>query len=178
VALALAALVLSSASASAGPANTVTLNPIRYGLLHFQVEYERVLTENFSLFVSPIAFHHPTWYPFNKIANTTAEGIGVDLGGRFIFLGEAPTGVYIGPFLSAYYGVEHRDGLTFEGFVFSPGAQAGYQIVLWDWLALGAGVGGSYGLSTTAPPAGSPPGAGLPHSGFWLNFRSNIGIAF
>lgn len=25
---------------------------------------------------------------------------------------------------------------------------------------------------------GSPHGSGLPHSGMWVNFRSNIGVAF
>ncbi len=168
----------SSSEESSSPLNTVTTNPLRYALLHFQIEYERVVHENVTIFVAPIVFHHATWYPFNKIENTTAEGVGVDVGARFVFFGEAPTGAYVGPLLSAYYGIEHRDGQTFEGFVISPGAQVGYQIVLFDWLTLAAGAGGSYGISTTVPPEGSPKGAGLPHDGFWANFRTNVGVAF
>lgn len=176
--MSLAAHARAQAPAVAAPQNTVTLNPVRYGLLHFQIEYERVLNDDVTLFLSPIAFHHATWYPFNKIAGTTGEGLGLDIGARWYFFGDAPSGFHAGPLLSAYYAVEHRDGVDLAGLVFSPGAQVGYQAVLWDWLVLGAGAGGSYGFGTSAPPAGSPTGAGLPHSGFWVNFRSNVGVAF
>jgi hypothetical protein len=160
------------------PNNTVTLNPVRYALLHAQVEYERTTTNHTTLFVQPIAFHHATWYPFNHIENTTAEGIGADVGMRYFFFGWAPEGFYAGPMLSAYYAAEHRKGETLHGFVLSPGVQGGYDAIFFDWLVLGAGIGASYGFGMTSPPPGAPEGAGLPHSGLWVNFRSNVGIAF
>src|SRR4051812_30049098 len=65
------------------PLNTVTTNPARFGILHFQVEYERVVANRWSVFVSPIAFYHATWYPFAHEHGTTAWGGGVDLGTRW-----------------------------------------------------------------------------------------------
>ena len=63
------AAVLTSAAAARGEQtarNTLTANPIRFALLHFQIDYERAIGSRVSLFVAPIAFHHATWYPFAR----------------------------------------------------------------------------------------------------------------
>jgi hypothetical protein len=172
------ALVLMGSSAHAGPANTVTANPVRYALLHFQIDYEHVIAPAWSCFGQPIYFHHAPWYPFVKAPGFTADGYGLDFGCRYFVSPSAPTGLFVGPFLSAYRGSVTDQGMTsLEGFVFSPGVQAGYT-KLFGRLALSAGVGGSYGFPTERAPDGSPRAAELPHSGFWVNFRANVGVAF
>ena len=175
--LALPARAQSIAS-DARPTTTVTTNPVRIGLLHLQLEVDHAIDPAVSVFVAPIVFHHATWYPFNKLDGATATGGGVDFGARFVVLGEAPEGLYLGPLVSAYYGVEEHEGATLDGAVVSLGAQAGGNLILWNWLALGAGIGASYGFPTARAPASAPEGAGLPHAGLWVNFRTNVGVAF
>jgi len=186
--IALSAVLLFSFTASsadaetaATPVNLITLNPVRYGLEHYQLEYERVTSPRLSLFVSPILFHHSTsygWGFFNHAPDATADGFGLDFGGRYFFSGSAPEGLFVGPFLSAYRGSLTRVGTTISGYVFSPGFQAGYTWLFRGWLVLSAGGGLGYGLATASAPPGSPHGSGLPHSGMWVNFRTNIGVAF
>ena len=91
--------------------NAVTTNPIRYGILHFQVEYERTVSQRWSLFLSPIAFHHALWYPPVSSDDATATGYGIDFGARWFLTGRAPTGVFAGPFLSAYRGAVTTSGV-------------------------------------------------------------------
>ena len=174
------AMTVTARRAYSEPAkqNAVTLNPIRYGLLHFQVEYERRATDKLDWFVSPIVFHHATWYPFAHVDNTTADGFGLDFGMRYFVTGAALEGAFVGPFLSAYHGSEHRAGMTHSGYIFSPGAHAGYSAVVHRWLMLSASAGASYGFPTLEAEPGSPHGAGLPHAKFWINFRTNVGFAF
>jgi Protein of unknown function (DUF3575) len=173
-ALALAPL----ASAETPWRNTVTTNPARYALLHFQLEYERAFGERWSAFASPIAFHHAHWYPFAPSPDHTANGIGLDFGGRYFFLGSAPEGAFIGPFLSAYLAeVLHGETRTLSGYVFSPGLQGGYTLLVGRWV-LSGGLGLSYGLATAEAPAGSSRAEQLPHYGLWINFRLNVGLAF
>jgi Protein of unknown function (DUF3575) len=158
--------------------NTVTANPVRFALLHFQVDYERAVAGRLSLFVSPIVFHHATWYPFARAPHMTANGFGLDFGARWFLTGSAPAGAFVGPFLSAYRGeVLHDDDTVLEGYVYSPGIQAGYTMLLGHW-ALSGGGGGSYGFATEEAPDGSEKAEQLPHRGFWLNFRLNAGVAF
>src|SRR5688572_9925991 len=97
---------------SAPPArrNTVSANPVRFALLHFQVDLERAVSGRWSLFVSPISFHHATWYPFSRAPHMTANGYGLDLGARYFFAATAPAGFFVGPFLSAYRGTVLRSG--------------------------------------------------------------------
>ncbi len=157
--------------------NTITTNPVRYAILHFQVEYERVVADRWSLFAAPIGFYHDTWYPFAQAPEMTARGFGLDLGGRYFF-GPAPAGLFIGPYLSAYRGEVFRaDVKTLDGYIFSAGVQGGYTLLLGRWV-LSAGLGLSYGFPTEEPPEGSAKAEGLPHAGAWTSFRMNAGLAF
>jgi hypothetical protein len=180
LALGLASITLTSAARADEPStwsNTVSTNPVRYGILHFQIEYERVFGEAWSGFVAPIFFHHATWYPFAHAEGITANGYGLDFGARYYFA-RAPSGPYVGPLVSAYRGHVMRDDRpTLEGYVFSPGVQGGYAWLL-GRLLLAVGGGLSYGIATERAPDGSPRAADLPHRGVWLNFRANIGVAF
>ena len=160
------------------PQNTLTTNPARFGILHFQVEYERVVANRWSAFVAPIGFFHATWYPFAHAHGVTAWGGGVDVGTRWYVFGESLDGVYFGPLFSLYRGeVSYEGDPTLTGYVFSAGAQAGYSRLLGRWV-LAAGLGGSYGFASKEAPEGSPRAAQLPHWGPWVNFRLNAGIAF
>jgi hypothetical protein len=177
-AIALALAFAAPAAAEETARNTVTANPVRFALLHFQVDVERAIAPRVSLFVSPIVFHHATWYPFAKAPHMTANGFGLDAGARYFITGAAPAGAFVGPFLSAYRGeVLHSGETTLEGYVFSPGVQAGYTMLIGRWVLSGGG-GGSYGLATEEAPDGSAKAEQLPHRGFWLNFRLNAGVAF
>lgn len=158
--------------------NAITTNPARFFILHFQLEYERVLNDRWSTFIAPIVFHHAHWYPFAMSDDTTADGQGADFGVRYFFSGHAPTGFYAGPYLSAYHGDVTTAGVkTLDGYVFSVGAQGGYTYHLGPWVLSGA-IGPSYGFATKNAPKGSPKYAQLPHRAFWANFRLNAGIAF
>jgi hypothetical protein len=154
------------------------VNPARFAILHFQIDYERVVRRDLTCFVQPIYFHHAEWYPFAHAPGYTADGYGIDLGCRYFFAGAAPTGLFLGPFLSAYAGeVMETQTTSLEGYVFSPGAQVGYTHLL-GRLVLSGGVGLSYGISTAHAPDGSPRAAHLPHNGLWVNFRANVGFGF
>lgn len=159
------------------PRNTITTNPARFGILHFQVEYERVVAEHWTAFAAPIGFYHATWYPFAHEHGVTAWGFGIDVGTRYMFRGELG-GVYIGPILSLYRGeVSHENVPMLEGYVLSPGIQGGYTKLFGRWV-FSAGLGGSYGFASKEAPDGSPRAAQLPHWGPWVNFRLNVGVAF
>ena len=178
MALALVLSLAGRAGAEELARNTVTANPVRFALLHFQIDYERVIAARVSLFASPIIFHHATWYPFARAPRMTANGFGLDFGGRYFLTGAAPAGAFVGPFLSAYRGEVLRDDeTTLEGYVFSPGLQGGYTILLGRWTLSGGG-GPSYGFATEEAPDGSEKAEQLPHRGLWLNFRLNAGVAF
>jgi hypothetical protein len=188
-AAAMAAALISGRAAHAGPPegatsppqeirrNVISTNPVRYAILHFQLEYERVVADRFTLFVAPIYFHHATWYPFAPSHDRTADGFGVDFGARYVF-GEAPRGAFVGPILSAYRTrVQRSNAETLSGYVLSPGVQGGYTWLV-DWLLLSAGVGLSYGFATERATDGTSKAAELPHRGLWVNFRANVGFAF
>lgn len=150
---------------------------MRYAILHFQVEYERIVADRWSLFIAPIFFHHATWYPFAPSDDMTANGGGLDLGFRYTF-GNAPAGLFVGPLLSGYRTEVRRAGVkTLDGYVFSGGVQAGYTWLI-DRLLLSAGVGLSYGVPTEQGPDGGAKAAHLPHKGLWVNFRANAGVTF
>jgi hypothetical protein len=158
--------------------NTVTTNPARFGILHFQVEYERVVANRWSAFVAPIGFFHATWYPFAHAHGVTAWGAGVDVGTRWYLFGASLDGAYVGPLFSLYRGeVSYEGNPTLSGYVFSTGAQGGYSWLLDRWV-LAAGLGLSYGFASKEAPDDSPRAAQLPHWGPWVNFRLNAGIAF
>jgi hypothetical protein len=162
----------------ARPHNAITTNPARFGILHFQIEYERVVADQWSVFGGPIGFFHAEWYPFAHADGVTAWGGGVDAGARWYFLGEALDGAYVGPLLSLYRGeVSHDDDTMLTGYVFSPGAQGGYSWLIDRWV-LAAGLGLSYGFASEEAPDGSSKAEQLPHWGPWINFRLNAGIAF
>jgi hypothetical protein len=157
--------------------NVLSTNPVRYGILHFQIEYERIVGDRWGVFVAPIYFHHSTWYPFAPSHDMTADGGGLDLGFRYTF-SAAPAGLYVGPLLSAYRSVVRRgDVTTLEGFVFSGGAQIGYTWLV-DRVVLSPGVGLSYGIPTARAADGSAKAEQLPHQGLWINFRANVGLNF
>lgn len=158
--------------------NTLSINPIRMALLHFQIEYERIVADRFSLFVAPIFFHHAHWYPFAPSHHMTANGFGADFGFRYTF-GHAPEGFYLGPYLSAYRTEIKRNGAPdLDGYVLSPGVQAGYTWVIARWFLLSAGAGLSYGIATARAAAPTEKAEELPHHGVWLNVRGNVGVVF
>jgi hypothetical protein len=179
-----AAVVLLGATTGAAAADeparprwTVTTNPVRMAILHVQVDVERVVAPRWSVFLAPIGFFHATWYPFAHAEGTTARGGGADFGARYWF-GPAPTGVFVSPYFSLYRGEVFKDDVkTLDGWVFSLGGQAGYQLLLGRW-ALSAGGGLSYGLASEEAPPGSVKAEQLPHRGVWLNVRLNVGFGF
>ena len=177
------ALFLAAGSRSAHadespPQSAITTNPVRFAILHFQLEYERAVATKWSVFAAPIAFYHAEWYPFAHEHGVTAWGGGIDVGARWYLLGSALDGAYVGPLFSLYHGeVSHHGAEMLSGYVFSPGAQAGYSYVLNRWV-LAAGVGMSYGFASEEAPEGSPRAEQLPHWGPWINFRLNAGITF
>jgi hypothetical protein len=160
------------------PRWSVSTNPARIAILHFQVDVERTVGGRLGLFVAPILFHHATWYPFAHHRDHTASGGGVDLGLRYYPGGDGPARLSLGPMLSVYRGQVTTNGTTsLEGEVISLGVQAGYSWLIGRWL-LAAGGGLSYGLATDEAPADSPKAAQLPHRGPWINFRMNVGLTF
>jgi hypothetical protein len=167
----------ADAESDARPRNTLTTNPVRFALLHFQVDYERAVAARWSVFVAPIGFYHDTWYPFAHAEHTTSFGYGVDFGTRLYFR-RAPAGFYVGPMFALYRGsVSIRGEERLTGYVASAGAQGGYAHFFGRWV-LAAGLGLTYGFASERAPEGSPRAAELPHWGTWVNFRANVGLAF
>ncbi|MDQ3266259.1 MAG: hypothetical protein M3Y59_21865 [Myxococcota bacterium] len=102
--------------------NVLTVGPILFAFGFYGLEYERVLTDLFSVFVVP------QW-----LNATAASGFEVTGGARVYLFGEAPRGLYVGAYAVG--------GVGAAGPGFGLGGELGFQWLLGDRVALALGYG-------------------------------------
>jgi hypothetical protein len=175
----------------ARPKNAIYVGPIALVTQYWHAEYERAVTDNVSLWLSPTYHNGSIELDLGDgLALSKSErSMGVDFGARYFFFGEAPTGFYAGPLLSALQSsMTYRDSdddVTSSGFVFNVGGQLGYTFLLGNIFAISLGGGAGYGFTTAEPRTVTVPGVEnltgiqrVPGSGFTLNARVNVGLMF
>jgi len=108
-------------------------------------------------------------------ANKGGDLRGVIARGRVFFhpFGEAPTGVWISPFVQGGVGWGLRDGQRLAGPVSAAGVSVGYSALLGDSVLLGGGLGMQYHAAKI------PGGAGPPRfSRFYPQVDIQVGYVF
>ncbi len=131
-----------SALADDGIESTVTVNPVDLvnGSVNFEIE--SALASRLSLYGG---VNFLVWEGvFNDREGDGYFAVGPELGLRLFLLGEAPVGLWVGPFAGiAYVSVEDsgRSAEAVGGYV---GGMAGVTVVMLDAIALSGGLGVGY----------------------------------
>jgi hypothetical protein len=165
------ALTLSTATVARAEdyANAITVNPIDLFTGTANVEYERALTSWISLY-GGINFLY--FGGVLRLNTPTRFAIGPELGARLYVIGNAPAGLWLGPYVNTAY-VSNYDGATSYGSLgLGAGAMAGFNLVLGHFIgSLGVGVG-YYDNSTMVGESR------LGAYGVTPRFRLALGVAF
>ena len=130
------------------PQNTITLNPLALAHEQLGIEYERALFKPMSLYFAPQGVYGsagPNWL----------LSLGVNVGARFYVMGDAPSGLYIGPEVDLAYERVFQDGVLRRAFGIGFGASAGLSLVLFNRYAVAVGFSAQY---RTEPDASNPGG--------------------
>jgi hypothetical protein len=129
------------AFAAKPPTHALTMNAIELvnGLLSF--EYETAPSSLFSLHAGMSFLVSEALHPNDAVS---AFAIGPEVGARLFFLGDAPSGFWIGPFGGLSF-VSGKKNLERQGELgFTAGVLAGVSWVVFDQMMVSAGVGAGY----------------------------------
>jgi len=173
-ALLLASLFVSSpasATPSAGPKNTLTVNPIGLLLGGLSLEYERAASPGMSWYIGPS-------YWGLSFSGGSLDGWGLekyDLSGglRLFPGGRSPGGFYIGPTASVGVATVSSPSSSSSATTWSLGAGLGYTWLVGDVFDISLGLGAAY-MEAEAEVEGRTEGS----SGIWPSLRFAIGPAF
>ena len=166
-------IVASLAAGATSPAplvaeNTITTNPAGYLLPFIQIEFERKISDQFSVFMEP------GWFTTGSIAAARYSAVTLTVGARHYPMGTAPFGWFVFP--EAFVMVGGTDAGPVQA---TPGVgwASGYAFDLSPFvLSLGVGVNAIFwGRSPEAPFGGGVLGSG------WMTLpfaRLNVGFAF
>jgi hypothetical protein len=124
------------------PKNTITWNPLSILAGVLSVEYERALTEWLTVFAGPQIQVFPG--VFNVPEDSSAFGVGLTAGARFVLYGDAPEGFWISPQFSAAWATATVNGETADGVGFSAGALVGFSWFIGGVFDLSLGLGAGY----------------------------------
>lgn len=142
------------------PKDTFTTNPLNLLISTYSVEYERVVADGYSLFLSPGYFlpttnltTGPDEFGTTSHFLGSARGFGVNGGVRYFPAREAPRGLFIAPQLSYYTGTT-RGMFTYEGpnagpprassgtrIDYGAGVMAGYTVLVGNLFVVSGGLG-------------------------------------
>jgi hypothetical protein len=169
------ALMLSTATvarAQSGAndyANAITVNPIDLFTGTANIEYERALSTWISLY-GGINFLY--FGGVLRLDTPTRFAIGPELGARLYVIGNAPSGLWLGPYVNTAYVSNYSGGSNYGSLGLGAGAMAGFNLVLGHFMgSLGAGVG-YFDNSTTAS------GTRIGQYGVTPRFRLSLGVSF
>lgn len=119
--------------------NAITLNPIDLFTGTANIEYERALTTWASLY-GGLNFLY--FGGVLRLNTTTRFAVGPELGARLYLIGNAPAGLWLGPYVNAGYVTNFDGGSSYGSLGLGAGAMAGFNLVLGHFIgSLGAGVG-------------------------------------
>lgn len=147
--------------------NTVTLNPLALEHDQLGIEYERALWKGASLYLGPQGVYGsagPNWL----------LSVGLNVGMRFFVMGDAPSGLYIGPEVDLAYERVMQDGVLSKAFGVGFGGGAGLSVVFLNRFALSVGFSAQY---RTEPDAANP-GGNVVTTRFRAIPRLAFGVAF
>lgn len=124
---------------SSRPLNTLTIAPISLAFGAFGVEYEHAFGDRVSFMVAPD-------YRWGSVELTDGSVvpqsiIGLNVGARVFLLGDAPSGLWIGPEGGALIGTQVVDGERVTGTVPRLAAMIGGTAIIGDVFTLSGGVG-------------------------------------
>lgn len=153
------------------PANDITLEPLALVFTRtITLEYERVLSPTFSLFVTPA-------FTFDSVSDDDLDAsflaVGGGLGARAYLLDDAPTGLFVSVFFQVAWATAERDGQDSEGIGFAVAGQLGYAWVLGRIVVVSVGLGAAWYDMSLALPTGDVGVSGLHPAA-----RAAIGIGF
>ena len=116
-----------------GAQNTITINPLALQYQQLGIEYERGFFKFASVYLSPQA-------AYGIVGDNWELAAGVNAGMRFFFLGAAPSGIFLGPDVTAQYVRRKRDGVLKSGIGLGVGASVGWTLIFFDRLTLSVGL--------------------------------------
>lgn len=135
------------------PRNVLTLSPLHLLRGHFSLEYERALSDHFTLFVAP--FFDRGLDAVTQIGDDARPYVGLTAGLRWFVWGQAPRGAYLSP--------EVLVGDGEGGSRATAALVLGHQWLIFRHAALNVGLGGGYDFIKAVPT---------------LVLRTNLGAAF
>jgi Protein of unknown function (DUF3575) len=168
------ALAESATSTARDPLNTVTFSPMPLVFnRELDLEYERAVSDDFSLFVGPSLLLGTT-----TPCTCSYSGYGVTGGARF-FAGRAPSGVFLGVFGTAFSASVSPNGssTSANGFAYEAGGMLGYTFIIGGHFDLSLGAGAAYAHEQlTLSDAGNSVTVGS--NGVIPALRLALGVAF
>lgn len=158
---------------SAGPLNTVTIDPIDIALGGWLgVEYERAVLDYLSVYGGPSIN-----FGITADEGQSLFGIAGGLGTRLFPFGDAPEGFFIGPDLSLAYVSGDEGGIEASSFGWAVTGIIGYTFLIADMVDLSLGLGAGYGdFEATGSSDGVEVTIG--YAGFIPTARLAVGAAF
>ncbi|MBX7117293.1 MAG: DUF3575 domain-containing protein [Myxococcaceae bacterium] len=150
--------------------HVITLAPVELFSGTFNIEYEHAVAPWVGLYggVNFLAFRGVLSPGYDRTLS-----VGPEVGARFYLLGNAPAGLWLGPYLGAAYVSNTAQGISQSSFGWGVGAMAGVNLVLFHRLMLSFGAGTGW-IDNSSSPAGYRVGL----YGFVPRLRLAVGVAF
>lgn len=126
---------------AAGPQNTLTVNPLSLVVGMVSLEYERVTSENLSVFVAPSYWSLGVGAGDDEFS-FSAYGLG--LGVRYFMTGMAPEGFWVAPSLELAFASAKYAGAEGSSVGYGVGGQFGYTWLIGDVFDISLGLGAAY----------------------------------
>lgn len=159
-----------SAAPDRSGTRAITVAPVELFSGTFNLEYEQALASFVSLYggVNYLGMRGILPAGYDR-----ALVIGPEVGARFYLIGNAPAGLWLGPYVGAAYVSNTAGGVTQSSFGWGLGAMAGINLVLFKHLMLSAGAGTGW-----VDHSSSPNGVRVGLYGFVPRLRIAAGVAF
>lgn len=128
-----------AAEASGGTSNAITVSPLDLFTGTFNLEYERAVASSLGIY-GGVNFLY-----FDGVLRPgagTVFAVGPEIGARLYLIGDAPAGLWLGPYLNGAYVRNVSGGVASSSFGYGAGGMAGFNLVLSHFVAsVGAGLG-------------------------------------
>ena len=150
--------------------NAITFQPIELFTGTMNIEYEHAFRQWFSLYGG---LDFLAWRGVLAPGYDRSLVVGPEIGTRFYLFGNAPSGIWIGPYASAAYVNNTVNGNSYSSFGWGLGAMAGFNLLIKRFVfSLGAGTGW---IDHSTNPSGT---YRVGYYGFVPRLRLAIGVAF
>ncbi|MHB8873765.1 MAG: hypothetical protein ACYC8T_08780 [Myxococcaceae bacterium] len=117
---------------------SLTVNPVELFSGTFNLEYEQAINPAFSVYGG---INYLYFQGVSRVDSTFSTVVGPEVGLRLYLIGDAPAGLWFGPYLGAAY-VHNSSSSTPDSIGYGLGAMAGFNLVFNRVnLSLGLGTG-------------------------------------